>query len=69
MDPRRDWLGQRSYHELTGENICPSMIRGIDYVRDPRLNKVLKKYFQVFLIFIQSLANIILFYYYLQGMA
>jgi len=40
MDPRRDRLGQRSYHEVTGDNICPSMIRGIDFVRDPRLNKV-----------------------------
>ena len=42
MDPRRDRIGQRSYHEVTGDNICPSMIRGIDHVRDPRLNKVKK---------------------------
>jgi len=34
-----DRLGQRPYHELTGDNICPSMVRGIDYLRDPRLNK------------------------------
>ncbi|KAF2361748.1 Malic enzyme NAD-binding [Trinorchestia longiramus] len=36
-----DRLGQRPYHEHTGENICPSMVRGIDYLRDPRLNKEL----------------------------
>lgn len=35
----RDRLGQRPYHEHTGDNICPSMVRGIDYMRDPRLNK------------------------------
>ena len=40
MDPRRDRIGQRPYHEVTGDNICPSMVRGIDFVRDPRLNKV-----------------------------
>ncbi|XP_018011705.1 NADP-dependent malic enzyme isoform X3 [Hyalella azteca] len=34
-----DRLGQRSYHEHTDDNICPSMVRGIDYLRDPRLNK------------------------------
>jgi len=39
MDAARDRLGQRPYHELTGDNICPSMVRGIDYLRDPRLNK------------------------------
>ncbi|CAG7838204.1 unnamed protein product [Allacma fusca] len=39
MDPRRDRIGQRSYHEVTGDNVCPSMIRGVDHVRDPRLNK------------------------------
>ncbi|XP_068228452.1 NADP-dependent malic enzyme isoform X2 [Palaemon carinicauda] len=38
-DLRRDRLGQRPYHEHTGDNICPNMIRGIDYLRDPRLNK------------------------------
>lgn len=36
---RRDRLGQRPYHEHTGDNICPNMVRGIDYLRDPRLNK------------------------------
>ncbi|RXG56289.1 NADP-dependent malic enzyme, partial [Armadillidium vulgare] len=35
----RDRIGQRPYHEHTGDNICPSMVRGIDYLRDPRLNK------------------------------
>lgn len=40
MDPRRDKMGQRTYHEVTGDNVCPSMIRGIDFIRDPRLNKV-----------------------------
>jgi len=39
MDQSMDRIGQRSYHELTGDNICPSMVRGIDYLRDPRLNK------------------------------
>ncbi|CAL8116756.1 unnamed protein product [Orchesella dallaii] len=39
MDPRRDKMGQRTYHEVTGDNVCPSMIRGIDFIRDPRLNK------------------------------
>ncbi|ODM97353.1 NAD-dependent malic enzyme, mitochondrial, partial [Orchesella cincta] len=39
MDPRRDKMGQRNYHEVTGDNVCPSMIRGIDFIRDPRLNK------------------------------
>ncbi|KAG8233736.1 hypothetical protein J437_LFUL013143 [Ladona fulva] len=29
----------RSYHEGTGDTICPSMVRGIDHIRDPRLNK------------------------------
>ncbi|XP_064114946.1 NADP-dependent malic enzyme-like isoform X4 [Macrobrachium nipponense] len=38
-DLRRDRLGQRPYHEHTGDNICPNMVRGIDYLRDPRLNK------------------------------
>ncbi|KAK8728859.1 hypothetical protein OTU49_008832 [Cherax quadricarinatus] len=36
---RRDQIGQRPFHELTGDNICPNMVRGIDYIRDPRLNK------------------------------
>ena len=37
---QRDRIGQRPYHEHTGDNICPNMVRGIDYLRDPRLNKV-----------------------------
>ncbi|XP_042204937.1 NADP-dependent malic enzyme-like isoform X2 [Homarus americanus] len=36
---RRDRVGQRPFHEHTGDNICPNMVRGIDYLRDPRLNK------------------------------
>jgi len=39
MEFPRDRIGQRTYHELTGDNICPSMVRGIDHLRDPRLNK------------------------------
>ncbi|KAG0725994.1 NADP-dependent malic enzyme [Chionoecetes opilio] len=35
---QRDRIGQRPYHEHTGDNICPNMVRGIDYLRDPRLN-------------------------------
>lgn len=39
-----DRLGQRVYFhgDFKGgnkDNICPSMVRGIDYIRDPRLNK------------------------------
>jgi len=34
-----DRIGQRPYHEMTGDNLCPSMVRGLDYLRDPRLNK------------------------------
>lgn len=30
----------RWYHEVTGDIICPSMVQGIDHIRDPRLNKV-----------------------------
>lgn len=30
---------QRNYHEATGDILCPSMIQGIDHLRDPRLNK------------------------------
>lgn len=30
----------RLYHEVTGDIICPSMVQGIDHIRDPRLNKV-----------------------------
>ncbi|KAL1117673.1 hypothetical protein AAG570_003988 [Ranatra chinensis] len=29
----------RNYHEVTGDIICPSMVQGIDHLRDPRLNK------------------------------
>ncbi|XP_069186030.1 NADP-dependent malic enzyme isoform X4 [Procambarus clarkii] len=36
---QRDRVGQRPFNEHTGDNICPNMIRGIDYIRDPRLNK------------------------------
>jgi hypothetical protein len=31
---------RREYHEVTGDVICPSHVRGIDHIRDPRLNKV-----------------------------
>jgi len=33
-----DLLG-RHYHEVSGDNLCPSMVRGIDNVREPRLNR------------------------------
>lgn len=33
---------QREYHEVTGDIPCPSMLQGIDHLRDPRLNKVRK---------------------------
>lgn len=29
----------REYHEVTGNIICPNVVRGIDHLRDPRLNK------------------------------
>lgn len=29
----------RLHHEVTGDIICPSMVQGIDHLRDPRLNK------------------------------
>lgn len=32
----------RHYHEVTGDIICPSMVMGIDHLRDPRLNKVIE---------------------------
>jgi hypothetical protein len=40
-----DRLGQRTFFhsDFKGrnhDNVCPSMVRGIDYIRDPRLNKV-----------------------------
>lgn len=33
-------ITHRSYHEVTGDIICPSMVQGIDHIRDSRLNKV-----------------------------
>ncbi|KAF4521631.1 hypothetical protein B566_EDAN006673 [Ephemera danica] len=30
---------RKCYHEVTGDVICPSQVRGIDHIRDPRLNK------------------------------
>lgn len=30
---------KREHHEVTGDIICPSMVMGIDHLRDPRLNK------------------------------
>jgi len=38
MDPRRDRLGQKP-HDETGDSVCPNQYRGIDYLRDPKLNK------------------------------
>ncbi|CAG0886470.1 unnamed protein product [Darwinula stevensoni] len=29
----------RKFHEVAGDNVCPSQVRGLDYLRDPRLNK------------------------------
>ncbi|XP_045449084.1 NADP-dependent malic enzyme-like [Melitaea cinxia] len=29
----------RNFSEVTGDMICPNMVRGIDHLRDPRLNK------------------------------
>lgn len=29
----------RDYHEVTGDIVVPSMVQGIDHLRDPRLNK------------------------------
>lgn len=29
----------RDFHEVTGNTVCPNMTRGIDHMRDPRLNK------------------------------
>ncbi|KAJ2947521.1 hypothetical protein O0L34_g17310 [Tuta absoluta] len=29
----------REYHEVTGNIVCPNVVRGIDHLRDPRLNK------------------------------
>lgn len=36
---RRTRSLERNYHEVTGDIICPSMVMGIDHIRDPRLNK------------------------------
>ena len=30
----------RSFHDVVGDLLCPSGVRGIDHLRDPRLNKV-----------------------------
>lgn len=38
----RELVPFREYHEVTGDIICPSMVQGIDHLRDPRLNKVQK---------------------------
>ncbi|XP_055526104.1 NADP-dependent malic enzyme [Wyeomyia smithii] len=32
-------VAAREYHEVTGDIIVPSMVMGIDHLRDPRLNK------------------------------
>jgi hypothetical protein len=37
---QRDRLGQWAFNEGTGDNVCPSTVRGLDHLRDPRLNKV-----------------------------
>ena len=39
--PKKSLNGQqkRDHHEVTGDIICPSMVMGIDHLRDPRLNK------------------------------
>ncbi|XP_063370478.1 NADP-dependent malic enzyme [Cydia amplana] len=29
----------RAHHEVTGDILCPNMVRGIDHLKDPRLNK------------------------------
>lgn len=47
---RRDRLGQRPFHHDVGDSICPNMVRGIDYLRDPRLNKVFNIYKLIFII-------------------
>ncbi|XP_069700053.1 NADP-dependent malic enzyme-like isoform X2 [Periplaneta americana] len=38
-DLQRDRLGQWTFYEGTGDNVCPSTVRGLDHLRDPRLNK------------------------------
>jgi hypothetical protein len=37
---QRDRLGQWTFDEGTGDNVCPSTVRGLDHLRNPRLNKV-----------------------------
>jgi len=39
MSKSMDRIGQRPYHDSGKQDICPNMVRGIDYIRDPRLNK------------------------------
>jgi hypothetical protein len=42
-EQQRDRLGQWTYYEGTGDNgdgMCPSSMRGLDHLRNPRLNKV-----------------------------
>lgn len=56
-----DRLGQRSYFhsDFKGknhDNVCPSMVRGIDFIRDPRLNKV-NRPFICLLIFVLQHSN------------
>ncbi|CAG7722171.1 unnamed protein product [Allacma fusca] len=36
---RKRRLGQHGYHTVKGDNISHSILRGLDHVRDPRLNK------------------------------
>lgn len=42
---KNDAVNKRNYHEVTGDIICPSMVMGIDHLRDPRLNKVMLNQF------------------------
>ncbi|XP_021941862.1 NADP-dependent malic enzyme-like [Zootermopsis nevadensis] len=35
----RDRLGQWTFDEATGDNVCPATIRGLDHLRNPCLNK------------------------------
>ncbi|KAJ9589713.1 hypothetical protein L9F63_017085 [Diploptera punctata] len=36
---QRDRLGQWTFCEGTGDNVCPNSVRGIDHLKNPRLNK------------------------------
>jgi malate dehydrogenase (oxaloacetate-decarboxylating)(NADP+) len=36
---RKRMLGQQAYHAVKGDNISSNIIRGLDHIRDPRLNK------------------------------